>query len=114
VKARSGDSEDELRKILLNVLDEIKSSQPCVFINDTEQETHPGFEKFTSIPFTEKKVFTNLIEAQNYLLSKKYFLQDKYSKEKLIRNHIERELKKVISKIQNLQGVIERGTKEEE
>ena len=55
-----------------------------------------------------------LIEAQNYLLSKKYFLQDKYSKEKLIRNHIERELKKVISKIQNLQGVIERGTKEEE
>jgi len=115
VKARSSDdSEDELRKILLNVLDEIKSSQPCVFINESEQETHLGFENFISIPFTEKKVFTDVIEAQNYLLSKKYYLQDKFSKEKLIRNHIERELKKVTSKIQNLQGVIERGTKEEE
>ena len=115
VKARSGDdSEEELRKILLNVLDEIKSSQPSVFVNESEQEIHLGFENFISIPFTEKKVFTNVIEAQNYLLSKKYFLQDKYSKEKLIRNHIERELKKVISKIQNLQGVIERGTKDEE
>jgi predicted ribosome quality control (RQC) complex YloA/Tae2 family protein len=115
VKARSSNnSEDELRKILLNVLDEIKYSQPCVFINESEQETHLGFEKFISIPFTEKKVFTDVIEAQNYLLSKKYYLQDKFSKEKLIRNHIERELKKVISKIQNLQGLIERGTKEEE
>jgi predicted ribosome quality control (RQC) complex YloA/Tae2 family protein len=115
VKARSSDvSVDELRKILLNVLNEIKSSQPCVFINDSEQETHLGFENFRSIPFTEKKVFTDVIEAQNYLLSKKYFLQDRYSKEKLIRNHIERELKKVALKIQNLQGLVERGTKEEE
>jgi predicted ribosome quality control (RQC) complex YloA/Tae2 family protein len=115
VKARSGDdSEDELRKILLNVLDEIKSSQPCVFINEFEQETLIGFENFISIPFTEKKVFTDVLEALNYLLSKRYYLQDKFSKEKLIRNHIERELKKVTSKIQNLQGVIERGTKEEE
>lgn len=59
-------------------------------------------------------MFDSLIEAVNYLLSKKYYLQDKYSKEKLVRNHIERELKKVTSKIQNLQGLIERGSKEEE
>jgi len=50
----------------------------------------------------------------NFLLSKKYYLKDKYSKEKIVRNHIERELKKVTNKIQNLQGLIERGTKEDE
>ncbi len=115
VKARlKNDSTDNIPDLLAEVLNEIRYSKPCVFIDEQEQEIHLGFENFKSFPFTDRKVFDSLIEAVNYLLSKKYYLQDKYSKEKLVRNHIERELKKVTSKIQNLQGLIERGSKEEE
>ena len=100
--------------LLAEVLNEMRFSNPCVFIDEMEQEIHLGFENFKSFPSTEKKRFERLIDAVNFLLSKKYYLKDKYSKEKIVRNHIEREIKKVSSKIQNLQGLIERGTKEEE
>ncbi|MCU0414946.1 MAG: NFACT family protein, partial [Ignavibacteriaceae bacterium] len=108
------DSSDNIPELLAEVLNEIRYSRPCVFIDEPEQQSYLGFENFKSLPFTEKKLFDNVADAVNYLLSKKHYLEDKYSKEKLVRNHIERELKKVASKIQNLQGLIERGTKEEE
>jgi len=115
VKSRlRNDGSDNITDRLIEVLNEIKTSNPCVFIDEQEQEIHLGFEDFKSFPFTEKKVFESLIDAVNFLLSKKYYLKDKYSKEKIVRNHIERELKRVSSKIQNLQGLIERGTKEAE
>ncbi len=115
VKARlRNDRSEIIPELLAAVLNEINHSKLSVFIDEKEQEIHLGFENFRSFPFTEKKVFENLIDAVNFLLSKKYYLKDKYSKEKLVRNHLERELKKVTSKIQNLQGLIERGIKEEE
>ncbi|HSW54570.1 MAG TPA: NFACT RNA binding domain-containing protein [Ignavibacteriaceae bacterium] len=108
------DGSNDFSALLNDVLNEIRISNPCVFIDEKEQEIHLGFENFKSFPFTEKKIFESLIDAVNFLLSKKYYLNDKYSKEKLVRNHLEREIKKVSSKIQNLQGLIERGTKEAE
>ena len=114
VKARLRSYGDNDILLLNEVLNEIRFSKPCVFIDEQEQEIYLGFENFKSFPFTEKKLFENVTDAVNFLLSKKYYLEDKYSKEKLVRNHIERELKKVSSKIQNLQGLIERGSKEEE
>ncbi|HEY6435837.1 MAG TPA: NFACT RNA binding domain-containing protein, partial [Ignavibacteriaceae bacterium] len=81
---------------------------------EPEQEVHIGFEKFISTPFTEKKIFENINEAVNFCLSKKHYLSYKYSKLKFIKNHLEREMKKISAKINNLQDVIERGSKEEE
>ena len=92
----------------------MKSSKPCVFINEAEQEVHIGFEKFKSFPFTEKKIFESIIEAVNFVLIKRHYLTYKYSKLKIIKNHLEREMKKVSAKINNLQAVIERGSKEDE
>jgi len=115
VKARLiNDNSENISALLKDVLNEIKTSRPCVFIDEIEQEIQLGFEKFKSFPFTEKRIFESLIDAVNFLLSKRYYLNAKYSKEKLVRNHLEREIKKVTSKIQNLQGLIERGSKEEE
>lgn len=115
VKARiKKPDRDNTSDLLTEVLNEIKNSNPCVFIDDQEQEVHLGFENFQSFSFTDKKVFDNLIEAVNYLLSKRFYLSDKQSKIKLIKTHLEREIKKVTNKIQNLQGLIERGSKEEE
>ncbi len=115
VKARLRiDGSNDFSALLNDVLNEIRTSKTCVFIDEREPEVHLGFENFKSFSFTDKKVFDNLIEAVNYLLSKRHYIEDKYSKVKLVRNHIERELKKISNKIQNLQGLIERGSKEEE
>ncbi len=114
-KARlRSDSNDNIPDLLAEILNEVRSSDPCVFINEPEQEVHIGFEKFKSLPFTEKKIFKSVADAANFCLSKKHYLTYKYSKLKLIKNHLGRELKKVSAKINNLQGVIERGSKEDE
>ena len=100
-------------KVIINeILNEIRTSKVCVFINDESQEVNIGFENFRSIPFTEKKLFISVTEALNFFLSKEYYYNVKKSRLKLIRNYLERELNKVSSKINNLKGVIERGRKE--
>jgi predicted ribosome quality control (RQC) complex YloA/Tae2 family protein len=113
VKSRSKNfNSEESNKLLIEILEEIQNSRPGVFIDKETDEVKLGFENFKSLPFTEKKLFDGVIEAQNFLLSKEHYLKAKTSRLKLIRNHLERELNKVSSKIQNLQGVIERGTRE--
>ncbi len=115
VKARIKENvRDTVINTFYEVLNEVKNSKTCVFINEAEEEVHIGFEKFVSIPSTEKKAFENILEAVNFCLSKNHYLNYKYSKLKLISNHIEKEMKKVSAKINNLQGVIERGSKEED
>lgn len=115
VKARIKENvRDTVINTFYEVLNEVKNSKPCVFINEAEQQIQVGFEKFISIPFTEKKTFENIIEAVNFCLSKKHYLTYKYSKLKLIKNHLDREMKKVSAKINNLQAVVERGSKEED
>ena len=112
VRARSIDVDNlQTVNILSEVLNEVRDSRFCVFIDNDTNEIKLGFEHFKSISFTEKKLFESVIEAQNYLLSKEHHLKAKISRFKLIRNHLERELNKVFAKIQNLQGVIERGSK---
>lgn len=111
-RARSNDVDNlQTVNILSEVLNEVRNSRACVFIDSDIDEIKLGFEHFKSISFTEKKLFESVIEAQNYLLSKEHYLKAKTSRLKLIRNHLERELTKVSSKIQSLQGVIERGSK---
>ncbi|MCW8812777.1 MAG: NFACT RNA binding domain-containing protein [Chlorobium sp.] len=112
-KSRSTNfSNEESVKLLSEVLEEIRNSKPCAFIDNNTDEVKLGFENFKSFPFTEKKLFDSVIEAQNYLLSKEHYLDAKKSRLKLIKNYLEREQNKVTSKIQNLQGVIERGSRE--
>ena len=101
-------------KTVDQILDEIKISKPCVFINELEKEVHIGFEKFKSFPFTEKKIFDSIFDAVNFVLSKKHQLVYRYSKLKLIKNHLDKELKKISNKINNLQSVVERGSKDED
>ena len=113
-KARlSNESSGEIG-IINEILEEIKTSSVCVFIDDDSQEVNIGFENFRSLPFTEKKLFEDTIEALNFFLSKEYYYSAKKSRLKLIRYYLERELNKVSSKINNLKGVIERGSKEKE
>ncbi len=111
VKTRTN---DELQTELINVLNEIKLNQPALFIDENSVEVNIGFESFRSIPFTKKEVFDDIISAQNYYFSKKLYLERKSNRLKLITKHLDKELKKLSNKINSLQGVVERGSKEEE
>jgi len=114
IKARINNTDSEtVLKTINQILKEINNSKPCVFVNESEQEVHIGFENFKSFHFTEKKIFDSIIEAVNFLLSKKHQLAYRYSKLKLIKNHVDRELKKISNKINSLQSVVERGSKDE-
>jgi predicted ribosome quality control (RQC) complex YloA/Tae2 family protein len=101
-------------KLLENILEEIRVSKPCVFIDEDNHEINLGFENFESLPFTEKKIFNNVFEAQYFFLSKQFYFQAKEEKIRIIRKHIERELKKAADKINNLKSVIGKGSNETE
>ena len=72
VKARlRTDGNNDFSALLNDVLNEIRTSKPCAFIDEREPEVHLGFETFKSFPFTDKKVFDSLMEAVNYFTFKK-------------------------------------------
>lgn len=115
VKSRSNDDSDiNLENILKEVLEEIKTSSPCVFADESTQEIKLGFENFKSIPFTEKFLFKNVIEAQNFLLSKKYYVDSRSERLKLIKQSLDREINKISNRLNSLNGILERGSKEAE
>jgi predicted ribosome quality control (RQC) complex YloA/Tae2 family protein len=101
-------------KSLENILEEIRFSKSCVFIDEGNQEINLGFENFKSYSSTKKKIFYDVFEAQNYFHSKQFYFKSKEERVKLIRHHVERELKKAADKINNLKSLVEKGSKEVE
>lgn len=102
------------RKNLLEVLEIIKNSKPVVFFNDNTNEIHIGFEQLLIFSTFQKTLFDDLIIAFNSYFNKKYYFEKRQVKLKKISNTIEREIKKLTSKLNNLNTVINRGCKEEE
>ena len=100
-------------KILQDVIEGIKYNKPAVFINEQNGDIHLAIDTFKVFYYDKKETFDSLISAQSYFLTKKYFLEEKYKKLKLINKHIERDKKKISNKINNIQALIERGSKEE-
>jgi predicted ribosome quality control (RQC) complex YloA/Tae2 family protein len=111
VKARTN---DEYQTELKNVLTEIKNTPSTLFIDEDSGEVNIGFESFRSMPSTKKEEFDNIISAQNYFFSKKQYLERKNRELKLITKHLDKELKKLSNKLNSLQGVIEKGSREDE
>ncbi len=113
-KRRISVSENKEAETLMNTLEDIKNSKPVVFIDDHNREIHVAVNTFGIFESDKKEIFDSLISAQSYFLTKKYFLEDKYKKLKLINKIIENDKKRISNKINNLNAVIERGCKEEE
>ncbi|MCH6576005.1 MAG: DUF814 domain-containing protein, partial [Bacteroidetes bacterium] len=115
-EAKRRDKSDNENKslILEKVLNEIIDEQPAVFIDENSGEIHLAPETFDVFEHTEKKSFDTLIEAQSFFLSKKRFISEKQRLLKLITKQLERELKKTANKLNNLNAVVQRESKEEE
>jgi predicted ribosome quality control (RQC) complex YloA/Tae2 family protein len=112
---RRGKSDNENKSLILEkVINEIIYEKPAVLLNEKTGEMHITPASFDVFEYTEKKLFDTLIEAQTYFLSKKRFVSEKQRMLKLISKHIERELKKTSHKINNLNAVVQKESKEEE
>ncbi len=99
---------------LISVLKEIKSGAPAVFLDKASGEYRLGTASMKIFSGMEKAGFENIFEAVNYYLGRKYYSDQLNSKLKKITRHLERELRKVTSKLNEISGVIERGSREEE
>lgn len=98
---------------LYKIFNEIKTEKAAVFVNEKSSEIHISVKSFLSFFNLEIKTFENYITAQNFYLGKKYFLNEFQKKRKLIEKHLERELKKITSKLNKLKMRIEKGNNEE-
>ncbi len=99
-----------LEKIILEII----TAKPAVFIDEIQNEEKLAFENFNGINFTKKEIFDDTFKALNYYLSKEYFFNFLNDSKKKIEKHISRELEKLSSKLNNIKGRIEQGSKEEE
>ncbi len=113
VKSRENNDEkhdSELEK----VINEVMTTHPALFVDEYLNDVNIAFDSFISIPFSAKEIYDDLVSAQNLFISKKHYFEIKNNRIKLIERHLEKGLKKLSNKINGLQGVIERGSREEE
>lgn len=113
IKARNSNPE-YYRETLTEVLSDIETKKPAVFIDENSGEVNLGFETFKSFPFTRKEIFDDLISAQNFFFSKEHFISLKQEKLTLIRKHLEKEFNRLSGKINKLHAIIDKGSKEDE
>src|SRR5690606_18576356 len=99
---------------LKKILNEINLESPVVLINEDESTVNLAVKTFRSFSFTKREVFDSLIRAVNFFISKKFSIQSSFSKEKIIQKHLDRELKKIVEKLNNLKARINKGSRETE
>ncbi|HEX9251620.1 MAG TPA: NFACT RNA binding domain-containing protein, partial [Ignavibacteriaceae bacterium] len=113
VIARKSDGEND-SEILLKVLQDIYTEDPAVYSDDYSGEVHIGFNSLKIFSSFEKQLFDKIINAFNQFLIKKYQYEEKNSKLKKVNAFLDRELKKISSRLNNLLIVVEKGSQETE
>lgn len=108
------DNENYTAKSLIKVLEIIESAKPAIFRDDFAGTIQIGFDNMKIFSGMKKEYFDDIITAFNNFLSNKYFLSEELSKQKIIRSFLDKELKRVTNKLNNLQIVIEKGLNEAE
>ncbi|HCY76082.1 MAG TPA: hypothetical protein DHV28_09195 [Ignavibacteriales bacterium] len=113
VNARKSDNDND-SEVLLNVLQDIFAEDPVVYSNERIGEIHIAFNSLRIFSEYKKEQFDSLIKAFNYFLIKRYQFEEKNSKLKKIVSHLEKELKKNASRLNNLLTVVQNGSHEQE
>lgn len=102
------------RKNLVDVLKLIHNGKPAVFYDDRSNEIHIGIDQLLIFTKFQKDLYDDIIKAFNSYFNKKYYYEKRQIKYKKISAVLEREIKKLTSRLNNLKVVINRGSKEEE
>ena len=97
---------------LIEIIKEIEERKPAVFISDKHGIIIPAFDSFRSIPFSEKSTFDSTSEVLQYYFRKRYYLEDFTDIKKIITRHVKKELEKLAVKLNNLDAVLSKESKE--
>ncbi len=108
------ENKEEIISALNQIIKEIFYEKPAVFLDQKYLQVYFGVSTFIIFPFTEKIFFQDIINAFNFFISKKFNFEQLSDKRKKIQKHLDRELSHFSAKMNKLQSVLERGSKEEE
>lgn len=111
VKARRTNGMND-SEALLNILQDIFSEDPAVYNDENTGEIHVGFNSLKIYSMFEKQLFDSTIKAFSFFLSKRYQYEEKNIKLKKIASHLDKELRKKSSRLNNLLLVVEKGSQE--
>ncbi len=100
--------------IISQIINEIGNGKVAVFTDEDSKDIHIGISTFEIFPFTTKEEFENLIEAFNFYLARHYYLGESGRKKRLIEKHLNKELEKTASKINNIKNQLDLKSNEEE
>ena len=114
-KYRYSDSDNKTKSDYIeDIISEIFQENPAVFISGKTNDLRLAVESFHIFPSDEIKYFNTVTEALNYFIGKKFYLDDLSLKKKIVEKHLERELSRLSTKMNDLKGRIERGSREKE
>jgi predicted ribosome quality control (RQC) complex YloA/Tae2 family protein len=113
VKLRADQNNDN-GEVLIEVLKIIENNKPVIFKDEVSGTIQIGFDQLKIFAGMNKEYFNDLITAFNQYISKKYYQDERLSKHKIIKSFLDKELKKVTDKLNNLHSVIEKGSNETE
>lgn len=113
VKARNVSNKSDA-EIFLTVIKDISDKDPAVFIDERSNVMNIGFKSFLIFSHSKMETYDNVIVAFNHFLSQNYQLQDKQNRIKKVTSFIDKELKRLSSRLNNLLTVTEKGSFESE
>src|ERR1035438_5204124 len=113
LKNRTEGKKQDLDEELNNILREVEKNNPAVFYSDKFDTLELGIESFGSIPFSEKTVFQTTSEALQYYLGRKYSIEGIADIKKKIVRYVKREMEKLSTKLNSLDSILSKESKEE-
>ena len=113
LKNRTEEQNKDLGGELNNILREVERNKPAVFYSDKFDTLDLGIESFESIPYSEKTVFQTTSETLHYYLGRRHSIEGIADVKKKIEKHIKREMEKVSSKLNSLDSILSKESKEE-
>lgn len=112
LKNRTEGGVSDLSRKLNNILMEVEKNKPSVFYSDKFDTLELGIESFESIPYSEKRVFQTTSEALHYYLGRRHSIEGIADVKKKIVKHIKREMERVSSKLNSLDSILSKESKE--
>jgi len=99
-------------EILLNILNDIQFNKAVLCIDETNSDIKIAFTSLKLFNDYHKLEFDTVVSAFNQFLIKKYQIVNEHSKLKLINLFLDKELKRLSNKLNDLLTVINEGPKE--
>jgi len=99
---------------IIEIINEIKNEEPAVFIDENNFQINLSIKTFHIFSHTSIIKFKDILDAIGYFIGKRHYFLQLELKKKKIRKHLDKELSRITSKLNNLKISLDRGSKEKE